>query len=115
MKKIYIFAMSALMLTACSGEEPAGNPEGEVAVRITAGINDALTRADGSVWEADRIGVTVTSSPKSDMTSRYRNIPYSTTSNEAVAEFCATGEEIFFQNREETVAFSAYAPYSELS
>lgn len=115
MKKIYIFALSALLLTACSGEEPAGNPEGEVAVRITAGVNDALTRADGSVWEADRIGVTVTSSPKSDMATRYRNMLYSTTSNDAVAEFSAAGEEIYFQNREESVTFSAYAPYSELT
>lgn len=109
MKQIFMFAAMALTLTACSSDEPGqidnNNP---VAANIVAGID---SRANGNLWEADQIGVTVTDAPESDMATRYANVLYTTTSTTGIADFEST-TPIYFQDADETVTFSAYAPYS---
>lgn len=93
--------------------------DGPVEARITAGLMPA-TRAVGTNWNADRIGVRVTGvsgtteGTTSLMQTLYKNVLYSTSSTEETATFTATtGEGIFFQDANETVTFAAYAPYQE--
>ena len=112
MKKFFIFAAAALTLAACSNDENMGMTDGPVAARITAGLSAPTTRAIGTNWNADRIGVWVKDAPASDMETLYKNVLYTTTSTGATADFTATtGEGIFFQDANETVTFAAYAPY----
>lgn len=72
------------------------------------------TKAVETLWNKDKIGVIVTESPSSDMTERYRNVEYVTASTGTAAEFTAAINRggIYFRN-DETVKFSAYAPYFE--
>ena len=114
MKKFFIFAAAALTLAACSNDENMEMTDGPVAARITAGLSAPTTRAIGTNWNADRIGVWVKDAPASDMENLYKNVLYTTTSTGATADFTATtGEGIFFQDATETVTFAAYAPYQE--
>ena len=114
MKKFFIFAAAALTLAACSNDENMEMTDGPVAARITAGLSAPTTRAIGTNWNADRIGVWVKDAPASDMETLYKNVLYTTTSTGATADFTATtGEGIFFQDADETVTFAAYAPYQE--
>ena len=85
---------------------------GAVPARISAEF--VGTKAVETSWNKDKIGVVVTESPSSDMTDRYRNVGYVTASTGASAEFTAAVERggIYFRN-DETVTFSAYAPYCE--
>lgn len=107
-------AAAALTLAACSNDENMEMTDGPVAARITAGLSAPTTRAIGTNWNADRIGVWVKDAPASDMENLYKNVLYTTTSTSATAEFTATtGEGIFFQDADETVTFAAYAPYQE--
>ena len=102
------------LLTACSGDEPnTGNGELN-AVRVSAGINTAMSRANGAEWEADDIGVSVINAPSSNMADRYRNVRYKTDATGASAQFTPDGNDgIFFQDASETVTFSAYGPYRD--
>lgn len=103
-----------MTLAACSNDENMEMTDGPVAARITAGLSAPTTRAIGTNWNADRIGVWVKDAPASDMENLYKNVLYTTTSTSATAEFTATtGEGIFFQDADETVTFAAYAPYQE--
>lgn len=114
MKKTILFAfIPTLILSACSSDEP-GQPaqDGQVAARIIAGVDGPKSRANGNLWEADQIGVTVTNAPTSDMASRYTNVLHATTSTTDVAAF-ESETPIYFQDADETVTFSAYAPYSQ--
>ena len=105
-------AAAALTLAACSNDENMEMTDGPVAARITAGLSAPTTRAIGTNWNADQIGVWVKDAPTSDMETLYKNVLYTTTSTGATAEFTATtGEGIFFQDANETVTFAAYAPY----
>lgn len=105
-------AAAALTLAACSNDENMEMTDGPVAARITAGLSAPTTRAIGTNWNADEIGVWVKDAPTSDMETLYKNVLYTTTSTGATAEFTATtGEGIFFQDANETVTFAAYAPY----
>ena len=114
MKKFFIFAAAALTLAACSNDENMEMTDGPVAARITAGLSAPTTRAIGTNWNADRIGVWVKDAPASDMETLYKNVLYTTTSTGATADFTATtGKGIFFQDADETVTFAAYAPYQE--
>ena len=83
---------------------------GAVPLQVSGQI--AGTKATETNWNGDKIGVVVTESPSSDMTERYRNVGYVTASTGASAEFTAAVERggIYFRN-DETVTFSAYAPY----
>lgn len=85
---------------------------GAVPAQISAEL--VGTKAVENLWNKDKIGVIVTESPSSDMTKRYRNVGYVTASTGAAAEFTATVNRggIYFRN-DETVKFSAYAPYFE--
>ena len=105
-------AAAALTLAACSNDENMEMTDGPVAARITAGLSAPTTRAIGTNWNADQIGVWVKDAPASEMETLYKNVLYTTTSTSATAEFTATtGEGIFFQDATETVTFAAYAPY----
>ena len=113
-QRFYIMAAAALTLAACSNDENMEMTDGPVAARITAGLSAPTTRAIGTNWNADEIGVWVKDAPASDMETLYKNVLYTTTSTSATAEFTATtGEGIFFQDADETVTFAAYAPYQE--
>lgn len=113
-QRFFIMAAAALTLAACSNDENMEMTDGPVAARITAGLSAPTTRAIGTNWNADRIGVWVKDAPASDMENLYKNVLYTTTSTSATAEFTATtGEGIFFQDADETVTFAAYAPYQE--
>ena len=101
-----------MTLAACSNDENMEITDGPVAARITAGLSAPATRAIGTNWNADEIGVWVQDAPTSDMETLYKNVRYTTTSTGATAEFtAATGQGIFFQDATETVTFAAYAPY----
>ena len=111
-QRFYIMAAAALTLAACSNDENMEMTDGPVEARITAGLSAPTTRAIGTNWNADEIGVWVKDAPTSDMETLYKNVLYTTTSTGATAEFTATtGEGIFFQDANETVTFAAYAPY----
>ena len=111
-QRFYIMAAAALTLAACSNDENMEMTDGPVAARITAGLSAPTTRAIGTNWNADQIGVWVKDAPASDMETLYKNVHYTTDSKEATATFTATtGEGIFFQDANETVTFAAYAPY----
>ena len=85
---------------------------GAVPAQISAEL--VGTKAVEELWNKDKIGVIVTESPSSDMTERYRNVGYVTASTGTAAEFTAAVNRggIYFRN-DETVKFSAYAPYCE--
>ena len=135
--KIFMLAALALSMAACSNndnenENVASGPREAV---ITAGINNPATRALGSVWESDEIGVMVTAvsgttaGVTSKMADLYKNVRYVTTANTTdAATFTATNPGtatvpgssaagqtpaygIFFQDAKETVTFAAYGPY----
>lgn len=113
-QRFFIMAAAALTLAACSNDENMEMTDGPVEARITAGLSAPTTRAIGTNWNADRIGVWVKDAPASDMETLYKNVLYTTTSTGATADFTATtGEGIFFQYADETVTFAAYAPYQE--
>ena len=113
-QRFFIMAAVALTLAACSNDENMEMTDGPVEARITAGLSAPTTRAIGTNWNADRIGVWVKDAPASDMENLYKNVLYTTTSTSATAEFTATtGQGIFFQDANETVTFAAYAPYQE--
>ena len=110
-QNMILLAAAALALAACNNETPETDNR-PVAARITAGLSAPTTRAIGTNWNADRIGVWVKDAPASDMENLYKNVLYTTTSTGATADFTATtGEGIFFQDATETVTFAAYAPY----
>lgn len=108
-----IIAAAAALLAACNNDENEVN-DGPVEARITAGIAGPQTRAVGTQWNADNIGVMVTAA-SSSMTQLYKNVKYTTTSQDVTATFtpATTGTGIFFQDVKETVTFAAYAPYQE--
>ena len=107
--RFFLLAAATLSLAACSNDETTDN--GPVAARFTAGIGAPVTRAVGSNWNADHIGIMVTSAPNSDMEDLYKNVEYSTASTGTTAEFTPASGGIFFQDKNEKVTFSAYAPY----
>lgn len=107
--RMFLLATATLSVVACSNDEATDN--GPVAARFTADIGAPLTRAVGSNWNADRIGITVTNS-NSDMKYMYQNVGYETSSTGATADFTPIDDAIFFQDKDETVTFSAYAPYN---
>ncbi len=109
--KFFMLAALALSATACSNDSE-NEYTGPVEARITAGLAGAQTRAVGTNWNSDHIGVMVTAASNSEMEDMYKNVKYSTSSTGTTAEFtAATGEGIFFQDASETVTFAAYAPY----
>lgn len=110
--KYLMIATAATLLAACSNDENEVN-NGPVEARITAGIAGSQTRAVGTQWNADNIGVMVTAATGSNMAELYKNVKYTTTSQDVTATFTPAGAGIFFQNAKETVTFAAYAPYQQ--
>lgn len=112
--KFLTIILAGGLLAACSSDEPTIGGEGMNSARITAGINTAASRANGSQWEADVIGVTVIDAPNSNMENLYRNVRYKTEALGGSAVFAPVDNEgIFFQDATETVTFSAYGPYRD--
>lgn len=129
-KKNHLMMAAAALLTmaACTNENEVNLTGSPVEARITAGMgNNATTRADGTTWEADVIGVRVagaenefgideTDNPRfPNYYGRYTNIPYETTSTAVgSAEFTAQGAPIVLTPlaKNWTLSFSAYGPYS---
>lgn len=106
-----VAAMGVAMVGCSSNDEVEPNGD-KVEARILAGLSTGQSRASGSVWNEDEIGVMVVDAPNSDMETMYRNVKYTTTSTGEYAEFtCPTGAGIFFQDANEVVTFAAYSPY----
>lgn len=105
MNKIYLFAASALMLTACSNDSEFLKND-PVAARITATIGNSLSsRAVGTSWaKGDRIGITTLRGSES----KYVNMEYTTGNGDG--KF--TGTPMYFQDAEAEVTFTAYYPFS---
>lgn len=114
----------ALCITSCSSDDTATTEsESPVALQVSAGIGESLTRAVGTQWtSSDAIGVRVTNaSANSDMTTLYKNVKYTietlstdnTTADFEAADNTQKSTVIFFQDKSETATFAAYAPYSE--
>lgn len=109
-----LMAASIPLLSACSSTDEPSNTSGNTEARISGSATCYPSRANGSMWEADHIGVTVTSSPNSNMADLYKNVEYSTeVSGTEVAVFSAVSNRIFFQDASETVTFCAYGPYNQ--
>ncbi|WP_294609203.1 fimbrillin family protein [uncultured Bacteroides sp.] len=122
--KYLMIATVATMLAACSNDENEVN-NGPVEARITAGVSGPSTRAVDDKWKtSDNIGVRVesvtgtTAGIDSKMADSYKNVKYTAstlTNDDKTATFtpATTGAGIFFQDANETVTFTAYAPYQE--
>lgn len=110
--KYLMIAAAATLLAACSNDENEVN-DGPVEARITAGIAGPQTRAVGTQWNVDAIGVMVTNATGSYMKDLYKNVKYTTTSTSTQANFTPAATGIFFQDSKETVTFAAYAPYQQ--
>ncbi len=110
--KLFIVLAIALSFMGCTHK---GLDYRRHSVEITASIG-TQTRASGVNWNADAIGVIVTSS-SSSIYSLYQNAHYTTTSTGTTATFDAydTDNTIYFSDPTETVTFAAYAPYSTSS
>ncbi len=103
---------AAVCLASCTVNGPESG-SGQVPAQIRAGVG---TKASGSLWTQDEIGVTVKSSPSSSMASKYANVPYKTDADGVgTATFTAEQGEIWFEDPSETVTFTAYAPYETSS
>ena len=113
MKKALLYSLAAIAFVSCSSDDQGESGSALQEARITAGVTGVATRAVGATWEADHIGIIVTSAPKSTMEETYTNVEYQTSASTATsADFTAVGQKIFFQDATETVTFAAYAPYN---
>lgn len=108
----FMVAAMGVAMVGCSSNDEVEPTGDKVEARILAGLSTGQSRASGSVWNEDEIGVMVVDAPNSDMETMYRNVKYTTTSTGEYAEFtCPTGAGIFFQEANEVVTFAAYSPY----
>ncbi len=106
LNNILLPALAIFALASCSSDnEPDNTP---TALKITAGFETG-SRAVGSTWEADRIGVYAIAG-NDKMQDKYKNISYSTTSTSDVAQFTADADPIYFEGTGD-VTFCAYGPY----
>lgn len=100
-------------ITAAMADGAVATPDAKSANSAMTGNDAASTRAAGTRWNRDHIGVMVFKSPGSDMAARYRNARYATTSTGTTADFAPAdaANTIYFADPDETVTFWAYAPY----
>lgn len=108
-KKIFFYATAALVLTACSSDEPAqGDFDGSVAAQVSADIEGVRSRAAGTTWDnGDAIGISTTSTGKTS----YANMKYVTTGGGSFTHDGGAATGIFFQDTQD-VTFSAYYPFT---
>lgn len=108
-KKIFFYATAALVLTACSSDEPAqGDFDGSVAAQVSADIEGVRSRAAGTTWDnGDAIGISTTSTGKTS----YANMKYVTTGDGSFTHDGGAATGIFFQDTQD-VTFSAYYPFT---
>lgn len=100
---IYI-AAAAMLLTACSSDEP-GMLSHPAPASFSAQIGKTVSRATSSEWSAgDAIGISGVSGTKT-----YSNVNYATPSGDG--NFAPADNGIFYQTTE-PVTFTAYYPYS---
>ena len=105
MKKIFLFAATALALTACNSEnDPVAPAESDIAT-FTAQIGEVKTRASNTSWAAgDKIGITTSGNTK-----EYVNMEYTVAD---VAKGTFTGNPIYFQKNGVNVTFTTYYPFN---
>lgn len=100
---IYIVA-AAILLTACSSDEP-GMLSQPAPASFSAHIGNTVSRAIGSQWsDGDAIGISGVSGAKT-----YSNVNYATASGDG--NFAPVDNGIFYQTTD-PVTFTAYYPYS---
>lgn len=109
---LIIIAATALILAACSTDEPEVN-NGPVAIKVTASIDGTNTRAVNQTWAAnDAIGVMAISSSSSASTinTLYKNVKYTVWSAGTAGTFTTT-DDIYLHTSDGNVTFAAYYPY----
>lgn len=108
-----VLAALALSVAACNNDEVPQAASGLQEARISAGLDGVLTRANGSQWEEDHIGVYVTDDSGSGMVGTFSNVEYQTSASNASGQtsFSPVGGGIFFQDATADVTFAAYGPY----
>lgn len=108
-----VLAALALSVAACNNDEVPQAASGLQEARISAGLDGVLTRANGSQWEEDHIGVYVTDDSGSGMVGTFSNVEYQTSASNASGQtsFSPVGGGIFFQDATANVTFAAYGPY----
>lgn len=107
----YLILAATLTFTACSNaDEPAlDNNQKPVAAQVTANISENTSRAYDNQWETgDKIGISTTSTGKT----KYSNMQYNHTGSGVFSHNGGDASGIFFQDKQETVAFSAYYPFN---
>ncbi len=112
----YIIAVASLCLTSCDNDaEPIPSEEGkELQISGTfAGNSTPQSRVNGSLWEADTIGVYIIAAWEHAFVKDYQNLPYYTTSTETTATFTKIGKAIAVSDlTAKTNSIIAYAPYT---
>ena len=133
MKKMMIFAMSAIMMAACSSDNENMNPNGEgdngnndgktVELQISGGIlaeiAKAQTRAANSAWEAsDAIGIYAVATGGTTAITGGENVSYTAseaaeTNGTSYTSFSATsGTSIALPNDGSAIDVFGYYPYT---
>lgn len=108
-------ALSALYLCSCAGEDgPDFTDSRELQISGTfAGESAPQSRVNGSLWEADTIGVYISVWADRTIVKDYENLPYYTTSTGTTATFTKISKAIAVSDLTAgTNAIIAYAPYT---
>lgn len=106
---------AALGLWSCNGEDaPDFTDSRELQISGTfAGESAPQSRVNGSLWEADTIGVYIAAMWDHAIVKDYENIPYYTTSTGTTADFTKIGKAIAVSDLTAgTNSIVAYAPYT---
>lgn len=108
-------ALSTLYLCSCTGEDgPDFTDSRELQISGTfVGERAPQSRVNGSLWEADTIGVYITAPFSYAIVKDYQNLPYYTTSTGTTAFFTKIGKAIAVSDLTAgSNSIIAYAPYT---
>ncbi|MDD6960706.1 MAG: fimbrillin family protein, partial [Muribaculaceae bacterium] len=108
-------ALSTLYLCSCAGEDgPDFTDSRELQISGTfVGERAPQSRVNGSLWEADTIGVYITAPFSYAIVKDYQNLPYYTTSTGTTAFFTKIGKAIAVSDLTAgSNSIIAYAPYT---
>lgn len=108
-------ALSTLYLCSCAGEDgPDFTDSRELQISGTfVGERAPQSRVNGSLWEADTIGVYITAPFSYAIVKDYQNLPYYTTSTGTTAIFTKIGKAIAVSDLTAVSnSIIAYAPYT---